>query len=242
MLGPYPIRALWRRARNAKSPKERHDTAYFAWEASVRLGVAARPPADAKSLTMPSTGQWVAALAAGDATLDHPALLRAASLFAEVVQGKPSAPRTVTARKLLDGLAAYRNQILGHGSTRAAEFYDDAAERLLDALGAAWGAGLFLPAEGKLVFVESVAIDGGGRRVARVVDSSAATLPSSRRPGAPPWPRPCCRSASISAPATTTTLSTPGSSTSRGSCASRCSSSTAGGEGRNTSITSAARG
>ena len=175
MVGPYPIRALWRRARNAKSPKERHDTAYFAWEASVRVTVAFRPPADPRSLALPSTGQWVGALAAGDDALDHPALLRAASLFAEIVQGKPSVPRTITPRKLLDGLAAYRNQVLGHGSTRAAEFYDDAGERLLDALSAAWRAGFFLPAEGALVFVESIAIDAGGRRLGRVVNLGGDT-------------------------------------------------------------------
>src|SRR5262249_24324428 len=120
MIGPYPIRALFRRARNAKSPKERHDTAYFAWEASVRFGVAATPPPDLSSLALPSTGHWVAALAVGDESLDQPAMLRVASLFAEVAQGKPSSPRSVSKRKLIDGMAAYRNQIIGHGSTRAA--------------------------------------------------------------------------------------------------------------------------
>ena len=43
-LGPLPVAALLRRARNAKSAKDRHDTAWFAWEASVRLAVAAEPP------------------------------------------------------------------------------------------------------------------------------------------------------------------------------------------------------
>ena len=43
---PLPIALLARRARNAKSAKERHDTAYYAWEASVRLVVAVQPPAD----------------------------------------------------------------------------------------------------------------------------------------------------------------------------------------------------
>src|SRR5262249_41468621 len=104
MIGPYPIRALWRRARNAKSPKERHDTAYFAWEASVRLGVAAKPPSDLSSLALPSTGHWVSALAAGDEACEDAAILEVASLFAEIALGKPSAPRSVTARKLFDGI------------------------------------------------------------------------------------------------------------------------------------------
>ncbi len=170
MIGPYPIRALWRRARNAKSPKERHDTAYFAWEASVRLGVAARPPAELGALTMPSTGHWVAALQVEDRALDNPALIATAALMTEAAQGKASAPHRVAARKLLDGLAAYRNAIIGHGSTRTVEFYDDAARRLLDGLERAWALGLFLPADARLCFVESVELDAGGDHRGRVFD------------------------------------------------------------------------
>jgi TPR repeat protein len=175
MIGPYPIRALVRRARNAKSPKERHDTAYFAWEASVRVAVADRPPADRASLVLPSTGHWVAALACGEAAIDDAALLRVASLFAEIAQGKPSSPRSVLPRKLLDGLAAYRNQIIGHGSTRAAEFYDDAAQKLLDGLAVAWEKGIFLAEGARLSFVESVEIDAAGKHRARVLDLSGDT-------------------------------------------------------------------
>ena len=74
---PLPIAALLLRARNAKSAKERHDLAYFGWEASVRLAVAARPPEDRARLAMPSTGDWTAVFVAGagDRILDEPALL-----------------------------------------------------------------------------------------------------------------------------------------------------------------------
>jgi hypothetical protein len=190
MIGPYPIRALWRRARNAKSPKERHDTAYFAWEASVRLGVAARPPADLGSLTMPSTGHWVASLHVDDRALDDPAILAAAALMTEVSQGKASAPHRVAARKLLDGLAAYRNAVIGHGSTRTMEFYDDAARRLLDGLTRAWALGLFLPADARLCFVESVEVDPSGHHVGRIFDLDGdapmlADADGERLPGTP---------------------------------------------------------
>jgi hypothetical protein len=46
------------RGANAKSPKERHDTAYFAWEASVRLGVAARPPGERASHLVAGREEW----------------------------------------------------------------------------------------------------------------------------------------------------------------------------------------
>src|SRR5262249_46330576 len=98
-----------------------------------------------------------------------------ASLFAEIARGLPSSPRSVSARKLFDGMAAYRNQIIGHGSTRAAEFYDDAAARLLAALEAAWGLGLFAPKEARLRFIRAVRVDPSGRRLGRVLDLSADT-------------------------------------------------------------------
>lgn len=47
---PFPVAQLRRRARNAKSSKDRHDTAYFAWEVSIRLAVAASPPRDPSEL------------------------------------------------------------------------------------------------------------------------------------------------------------------------------------------------
>ena len=80
---PLPISALALRARNAKSAKERHDLAYFGWEASVRLAVALRPPADRTRLVMPSIGDWVAATTADDRLIDDGALLAVQRLFAE---------------------------------------------------------------------------------------------------------------------------------------------------------------
>ena len=169
---PLPVAALQRRAHNAKSPKERHDTAYYAWEASVRLGLAARPPAEPGGLAMPSTGHWIAALTTSDIRLDDAALLSIHALFSEVGHGKPSGAKSTTPRKLLDGLAPYRNQVIGHGSTRTATFYQDAAERLIAGLDVAWSEGLFLARGTKLVFAESVEIAPEGTRVAQLIDLS----------------------------------------------------------------------
>ncbi len=138
---PLPVAALVRRARNAKSPKERHDTAYFAWEASIRLALAARPPADPSSLALASVGQWVGALELDGALLAEPALLAALALFTEVGAGRRASPRAVTGRMLLDALPAYRNHVIGHGSMRSPEFYEEAAGALLEGLVAGWGHG-----------------------------------------------------------------------------------------------------
>ncbi|MEQ8767931.1 MAG: hypothetical protein RL885_28765 [Planctomycetota bacterium] len=58
---PLPVAQLRRRAHNAKSSKDRHDTAYFAWEVSVRVAVAVSPAKDVSSLRQGSISQWVAA-------------------------------------------------------------------------------------------------------------------------------------------------------------------------------------
>jgi tetratricopeptide (TPR) repeat protein/serine/threonine protein kinase len=150
---PLPIAVLLRRARNAKSPKERHDTAYFAWEASVRLAVAARPPRDPAPLARAPLGRWVAALTPPEEPLAGPAPLAAFALFAEAAEGRRAAPRAVSPRRLLDALPAYRNEVIGHGAVRAPEFYDQAAEALLAGLEATWEAGAFWPAGARLVYV-----------------------------------------------------------------------------------------
>jgi serine/threonine protein kinase len=150
---PLPIAVLLRRARNAKSPKERHDTAYFAWEASVRLAVAARPPREPGGLARASLGRWVAALAPPEEPLAGPAPLAAFVLFAEAGEGRRAAPRVVAPRRLLDSLPAYRNEVIGHGAVRTSEFYDRSAEVLLAGLEATWEAGVFWPAGARLVHV-----------------------------------------------------------------------------------------
>ncbi|MBI3185044.1 MAG: serine/threonine protein kinase [Myxococcales bacterium] len=167
---PLPIAALSRRARNAKSAKEQHDSAYFGWEASVRLSVAARPPADLSPLELPSIGHWVAALLAPPEPVTAAPLLEVFSLFSEIGQGKRSAPTSVDPRKLLDALPAYRNQLIGHGSTRTWEFYESAGQRLLEGLLAAWSDNLFLPRGSRLVYLERVDLDSAGGRRGRVVD------------------------------------------------------------------------
>ena len=167
---PFAIAGLIRRARNAKSPKERHDTAFYAWEASLRLAVAVRPPSDAGPLAMASLGQWVGALETADELLGDGRLVGAYSMFCKIGQGDAKAPKAITARKLLDAMPAYRNVVLGHGSIRTNQFYDDAASTLLEALDAAWDAHLFFPADAKLVWIESIEVSPDGGRVARMFD------------------------------------------------------------------------
>src|SRR5438132_3283989 len=68
---PLPLAQLYRRAHNAKTALERHNTAYFLWEASLKLlGSAAivtyaeHPAPDPKlserltSLARPALGHW----------------------------------------------------------------------------------------------------------------------------------------------------------------------------------------
>ncbi|MCA9673394.1 MAG: protein kinase, partial [Myxococcales bacterium] len=173
---PLPIAALLLRARNAKSAKERHDLAYFGWEASVRLAVAARPPEDRARLAMPSTGDWTAVFVAGagDRILDEPALLAVQQLLGEEAHGRAGAPRSTTAAKLLEPLAGYRNAVLGHGAVRAPTFYEHAGEVLAAGLDAAWRADVFWPDDARLVLVDAVEVDAAGARRGRVLDLTGA--------------------------------------------------------------------
>src|SRR4029077_14651306 len=68
---PLPLAQLYRRAHNAKTALERHLTAYYLWEAGLKLlgsvaivGYAEQGPADPQlaerlqNLTRPSLGHW----------------------------------------------------------------------------------------------------------------------------------------------------------------------------------------
>ena len=133
---PLPVASLVRRARRATSPKERHDTAYFAWEASVRLAAAVSDGVESIG-GVPSVGDWVRAVSFPDTSLDAPEVLAVSTLWSEVARGRKSQPQRVALRQLLQLLPAYRNQVLGHGSVRASSFYDYAAAILLAGLEAA---------------------------------------------------------------------------------------------------------
>ena len=168
---PRPIALLARRSRNAKSQKERHDDAYWAWEASVRLGVAARPPADAGRLSRGSLGVWVGSIDWDGGGLASEALTAAYSLFAEVGDDRQSRPRAVSAAKLLAALPAYRNAVIGHGASREPAFYERAGRLLLEGLEAAWREGVFWPPGARLVYVEAV-VERDGQRLGRGLDLS----------------------------------------------------------------------
>src|SRR5262249_3952587 len=68
---PLPLAQLYRRAHNAKTPLERHQAAYYLWEAALKLlgcvavvAYAERPPHDPtlterlQNLARPSLGHW----------------------------------------------------------------------------------------------------------------------------------------------------------------------------------------
>ncbi|MDJ0974423.1 MAG: serine/threonine-protein kinase [Planctomycetota bacterium] len=189
---PLPVAVLRRRSHNAKSAKDLHDTAYFAWEVSVRLAVAARPPEDATVLAKASLGAWVGALDAGAVVTSDRALLDVHELLTEVGADRAARPQQVPAATLLGALPAYRNRVIGHGSVRRASFYEHAGRVLLRGIERAWAAGLFLP-DSRMVFVESVSVDERGRTHGRVLDlmgdhalvldAQGTTLPEGTRPG-----------------------------------------------------------
>ncbi|MDI1484580.1 hypothetical protein [Polyangium sp. y55x31] len=166
---PLPIAALVRRARNATDPTRKHLASYYAWEASIRLTVAAEPPADVSTLGMPSTGHWVKAMPPRPGSLTDPALLALHALLAEVGTDSRQAPKSTNAQKLLALLPAYRNKVIGHGSTRNDAFNQEAARVFLEAIEPAWRAGVFFPSDAVLVFVEKVEIGADGDRKAQIV-------------------------------------------------------------------------
>ena len=135
---PLPIAALLLRARNAKGAKERHDLAYFGWEASVRLAVAADPPRDRSGLSLPSASLWVAAMQASKRELDDPALLAARDHILWVaLERRSKAPRT-TIDRLMEGLGTYRNKVIAHSAVRYESFYEHASHVLTAGLEALW--------------------------------------------------------------------------------------------------------
>lgn len=183
---PLPVAKLARRSQNAKSPRDRHDTAYFAFEVSVRIAVAAAMPSDARELARGSLGSWVAALKPNAHPLADDALLALHALFVDPNASGAIARKSTSARELLDALVQYRNQVIGHGSQRTESFYERAGERLANALDAAWRAGIFLPSGAKLLYVESIALDARSRARVRAFDltgESPRLVPLELEPG-----------------------------------------------------------
>jgi tetratricopeptide (TPR) repeat protein len=161
---PLPIAALALEARNRmqREPTRAHLCAYFAWEASVRLAVAAEPPANVASLAMPSVGDLVHALPASTASSTNRALLDVAVLLAG-----SGGPKSTTRSRVLEFLPKYRNEHFHGGISRVDE--DARAARLLLAgIEAAWEEGLFWAPANALVYVDAVEIDSFGRRRAHV--------------------------------------------------------------------------
>ena len=168
---PLPIAGLVRRARNAKSPKERHDTAYWSWEASVRLAVAVNPPADPTPLLRGSLGHWVQATRLPDRELASAALFECIRLFRDrAPTPDPGHRGPFTPRDVVEPLPSYRNSVIGHGALRDPVFYGRAADLLLEGIEAAWRADVFFPTSGQLVYIESIEVDRSGTRRARLLE------------------------------------------------------------------------
>ncbi|MEQ8765214.1 MAG: bifunctional serine/threonine-protein kinase/formylglycine-generating enzyme family protein, partial [Planctomycetota bacterium] len=117
-----------------------------------------------------SIGQWVSALKVPEGRIEQRSLAECYRLLCEVGRDEKPDRRAVSGRELLEALPAYRNKVVGHGSARTPGFYQDAGEILLGALDAAWDAELFLPPTGKMLFVGTVALQGGEGRRAHVLD------------------------------------------------------------------------
>jgi len=166
---PLPVAALLRRARNAKSAKDRHDAAYYAFEVSIKIAVLAGPPRDPSALARAPLGVWVQAFPERTQTITAPSVLALGERLTAEVEGRARRPSALAPRALLDLVTAYRNRVLGHGSPRPAAFYEEAGRAFTDALVPAWEAGLFLPPGASLAHVESVLVGADGVRRARII-------------------------------------------------------------------------
>src|SRR5262245_45609270 len=153
---PLPIARLVLRSRNAKSSKDRHGTAWCAWELSIKMAVAAQPPSSPSNLARGTIGTWRAALRPTEEPLAAPEIHQLFELLAREGELSRSKRSVVTPASFLDALVAYRNRVLGHGAPREAAFYEGAAATLLAALEPAWRAELFLPREARLVYCEAI--------------------------------------------------------------------------------------
>lgn len=157
---PHPIARHLVRGRQAKSPFDRLECAWFAWEASLRLAVGARPPAEASSLARASLGQWAAAFGAA-------AEVPAGPLGALLVQRANRDARCASPLLApLPGVGGHRPDgedvlraavslrlVMGRDPGRPARDLDEDAALLLGALAEAWDSGLFLPSGARLRWI-----------------------------------------------------------------------------------------
>lgn len=163
---PLPVAKLLLRGRNDKSPKARHDYAFFAWEVSIRIAVAWRGMRP--GLARASLGDWTRVLEADDCDLDRPELMELHGLTGGVTHGVRPQQRVVRWSELLSQLVAYRNKVVGHAGAREDAFYAEAFELLRCACVRAWAEGLFLPKGARLTFADAVEVAHEGRLLARV--------------------------------------------------------------------------
>lgn len=182
---PRPIASLLTRAQLATDPKSAHDLLLSAWEATLRLLVAASPPADPHDLSEPSLGHWVKALPDSSLTASSAALHALRTFWREQAGASRIRSSSLTLRQLVEYLPAYRNRVHGHGAPRPDEFYQHASELLLHGLLDAQRNGLLWTE--RLLGIESIRDDQPGDRRARCVSlmGAAVMLAAPARPVGP---------------------------------------------------------
>lgn len=207
---PLPLAQLYRRARNALDPLERHQAAYYGWEAAVKL-TAVSAIAEAlgrgsevsghdclKPLARPSLGHWWGCcktlLPLLGQNLADPYQPLADALVGRASQDLPAVAALDTELSgrnrsgrvrlfdLFERLVAERNDHIGHGAVgmKSKEFYFRRASAFLEAM-AELLTHLDLLAGGRLVYVSHVGRDASGRWVVEQLDLVGET-PRRREP------------------------------------------------------------
>jgi len=153
---PLPLAQLYRRAHNASTLRDRHDTVYHLWEAALKLLASVAVTAyletgatpddqlrqSLQNLARPSVGQWWEIvrrltvnlnLLLGKARDD---MSRAAGLDAALLttlEGRKGSRSNVHLATLFDRLVTYRNMEVGHGAfgQRGSQHYEQMGSALL---------------------------------------------------------------------------------------------------------------
>lgn len=157
---PLPVATSVAKAELAKSPRDRHDHAFWAWDLSVRLRYFSH--GFRHIAERPSLGLWVQEQSWPRlASLSDPSLVEVARLFARQA-GREVGAGPLSPARLVEWLATYRNEVLGHSTPRSHAFCRAAADVLLTGLEAAWRDGVFL-SRGTRLLVRHTTDDGERR-------------------------------------------------------------------------------
>jgi hypothetical protein len=147
---PWPVARLLESAQYAKSAFERRERQWLAWEVSLRLAVAASPPAELRQLVGADLAMWAAAFNGPERELQHPALHR----ILERAGSEPRHPsEPISSLELLAAVVMRRLWIFELEPVGADAVEQEALD-LRDALLAAWSEHAFWPADWRFVRIE----------------------------------------------------------------------------------------